>query len=329
MKKILKTLAIGVVAVGVVAGGLAILFRHDWKDEPIEKDDSMTNPAITDLGKTLVSAHRSGGDIFPENTMMAFRGNIESEDFKTDTFEFDVHLTKDKELIILHDDTFDRTSDACELFNATDIHAEDYTYEELRQLNLGEFFVALDGSTPYKGLRGEDVPDDLRVARAYDVLSYLKSQGDFDYIIEIKNEKQLGCDAADRLYAILKELGLLDKAIIGTFHNEITRYMEEVYPDMLRSAGVNEVIKFYFSALLNIKHKPGYFKFDALQIPANQYPIHLGNAKIVNYAHRNNIAVQYWTINNPEDMKLLQNAGADCIMSDNPAECYRVLNNCN
>ena len=71
---------------------------------------------ITTDGKAMVSAHRSGGDLNPEESMAAFKNCVESKDFQTDIFEFDLHITKDGVLILLHDDTLDRTSDSAEVF---------------------------------------------------------------------------------------------------------------------------------------------------------------------------------------------------------------------
>lgn len=319
---VLKAVAAAIAVVLVLALGLLFLVTRDFRGTKPE-DIASDNPFVTPLGKTMVSAHRSGGELFPENTMMAFRGNIESDYFNTDVFEFDLHITKDGRLIVLHDGTLDRTSDACEVFGKTDIRPEDYDYEELRRLNLGEMFVTEDGKTPYKGLRGENVPDDLRVATLETVLGYLSANGDFRYIIEIKNSGELGYRSADLLYGALKQLGLLDKAVIGTFNGEVTDYMTKTYPDMLRSAGVKEVLLFYFDSLFGISRN---YKFKALQIPANQFVIHLGTAKLCNHAHRNDVAVQYWTINDEETMRMLRGIGADCIMSDNPALCYEVVN---
>ena len=50
---------------------------------------------ITTDGKAMVSAHRSGGDLNPEESMAAFKNCVESKDFQTDIFEFDLHITKD------------------------------------------------------------------------------------------------------------------------------------------------------------------------------------------------------------------------------------------
>ena len=318
-----KALCIVLVVVIALVSSLVLLMTHDWKEEYVKYET--TNSNITELGTTLVSAHRSGGGIFPENTMMAFEGCINSDTFRTDIFEFDLHITGDDELIILHDGTLDRTTDAVEYFGKEDIRPEDYTYEELRALNFGENFKTDDGEKPYQGLRGDDVPDSLKVSSLKDVLTYLQSHGDFGYIIEIKNGGELGEKAADILYSTLKDMELLDNVVVGTFQNNVTNYLDEKYPDMPRSASIIEVVKIYFNSLLGLDKKEGVYKFNALQIPVGLAIIDLATARLVNYAHRHNIAVQYWTINDTETMSLLKSIGADCIMSDVPDIAYDVL----
>ena len=308
----------------VLVGSLLLLVTHKWSET--YETYNTTNSNITEYGTTLVSAHRSGAGIFPENTMMAFEGCINSDTFKTDIFEFDLHITGDNELIILHDSTLDRTTDAVEYFGQENIRPENYTYEELRGLNLGENFKTDDGEKPYAGLRGDDVPDSLRVAKLSDVLDYLQSNGNFGYIIEIKNGGELGEKAADILYNTLKEKGLLDQTVVGTFNQNVTTYLDEKYPDMPRSASIIEVVKVYFNSLLGLDKKEGVYKFSALQIPAGLSILDLATARLVNYAHRHNIAVQYWTINDTDTMSLLKEIGADCIMSDIPDVAYDVLN---
>ena len=68
--------------------------------------------------------------------------------------------------------------------------------------------------------------------------------------------------------------------------------------------------------------------FACLQIPMSYdlgVEVNLVNKSIINRAHRRNIAVQYWTINDPEDMRTLIELGCDCIMTDNPALLREVL----
>ena len=287
--------------------------------------DEITNPYITDDG-ALVSAHRSGGEMAPENTMAAFKNCIESEDFNVDVFEFDLHITADNKLILLHDGTLDRTTNSVEYFGKEEVKPSEKTYEELRQLNFGENFENVDGEFPYKGLKGDDIPDDLRAVLLEDVLDYLESNGEFDYIIEIKDSGDLGKTACDELYRIIKEKGLLERVVFGTFNMDITKYAQENYPDMLRSASIPEAIVFYLLCSYGIDVDKDFFKYQALQIPMNYAPaIYLDNERVINYAHKNNLAVQYWTINDPEDVEYLNSIGADCIMSDDPSMAYDII----
>ena len=329
MKKGLKVFLIVLAVILVLVGTVLIVVTRDYADPvmniPKEDVDGTRNPYIVPTGETMVSAHRSGGGIAPENTLMAFQNCVESGKFSIDIFEFDLHLTKDDQLVLLHDKTLDRTSDAVELFGHEEVYPHDYTYEELLKLNMGEGFETDDGKTPYKGLRGADVPENLRIMRLQDVFDYLAPFGEHHFIIEIKDGKEIGKKATDKLYETLQANNLLQNVVVGTFHGEISQYMDDTYPDMLRSAGIKEVVNFYFSSLCGIKHAPDYYKFKALQIPANQFVIHLGTSRLCNYAHKYNIAVQYWTINDPKDVAMLASVGADAVMSDNPDMVYEVF----
>mgnify|MGYP003290623978 CR=1 FL=1 len=71
----------------------------------------------------------------------------------------------------------------------------------------GENFE-IDGEYPYRNLRGDDIPENLKVVLLEDVLNYLQNNGDFTYIIEIKDKGENGFKAADELYRILKEKNL-------------------------------------------------------------------------------------------------------------------------
>ena len=322
---IIKTIAVLLAALVVVMIGAAVLCYTSEGEAPLKEE--MTNPFIK-TEKTFVSAHRSGADIAPENTMMAFQYCVQNENFNVDTFEFDLHITKDNKLILLHDDTLDRTTNAKDEFGYEKVKPSEKTFEELKVLNFGENFETPDGKYPYRNLRGNDIPENLKVVLLEDVLDYLESNGDFTYIIEIKDKGENGFKAADELYRILTERKLLQKVVFGTFNGDVTKYVDENYPDMLRSSSIVEVVIFYLAAAYNIDLNEGFYKFDALQIPTNQYGIlMLGSERVINYAHRHNLAVQYWTINEEDEIKRLSEIGADCIMSDVPDLAYDVINN--
>lgn len=296
---------------------------HRSDPEQIKTYDS-TNPYI--LSSTDISGHRSGGGIAPEETMMAFKNCAENDEFSVDVFEFDLHITKDNVLVLLHDDTLDRTSDSEEVFGEKNVRPEDKTYDELRKLNMGAKFENEAGETPYANLKGDDVPDHLKIPRLEEVLDYLDTVGDYKFIIEIKNDGDLGRKGVDILYRILAERDLLDKVIFGTFHGEISEYVDENYPDMTRSTGIAEALAFWEAALTDSDtYDP---PCSVLQLPYG-FPfqnlgMNTGTATMINYAHEHNMAIQFWTVDDEEDMEYLISVGADCIMTNYPDVLYKV-----
>ncbi len=329
LKKLFKVLLTVLVVLAVLAGAayatydLAYRHRSDPKDV---KHYETSNPHIA-AERTFISAHRSGGGIAPEETMMALKNCVESKDFSVEYFEFDLQMTKDDVLVLLHDSKLDRTSDSEFVIGRPDVRAEECTFEELRKLNMGAQFEDENGNKPFKDLHGDAVPDDLRIASLDMVLDYLETIAPFRYIIEIKNGGDLGKKGVDILYASVKERGMLGRVAFGTFKKEVSDYKDEKYPDLIRGAYQSEVIDFYLAALLNKKNfEP---KYGVLQLPfhneGSDKHINLGTATVLNYAHAHDLAVQYWTVNDEADIEYLIRLGADCIMTDYPDRAFKIL----
>ena len=309
----------------LIVTGLAIV-THDYsKAEPIPVDQ-YSNVNIAKDGKAMVATNRTGAGLAPENTKLAFETVTQGKDFKINVFKLDVQMTKDEELVVLHDKTLDTTSDSAEVFGKENVKASEKTYEELRELNMGKKFVSDTGEMPYKDLSGEQVPENIKICKLEDVFETLSSSGPYYYAIEIKDKGELGQKACDKLWEILNDKSVLEKSVVGTFNSDITKYMEETYPNMPRSASIKESIDFYFDSLLNRKRSNVYYKFVALQIPDDDYVINFGTTRLINYAHKHNIAVQYWTINEEDEVKELSSKGADAIISDYPDMVYNALN---
>ena len=300
-------------------------FRHRSNPENLKQYDT-DNPVIT--GETAISAHRSGAGEFPEETLAAFRGCAENPDVQVDYFEFDLHMTADDILVLSHDATLDRVSDAVTVFGAEGVLVRDKTLAELKQLNIAAQFVNDAGEMPYASLHGDAVPDELRILSLDEVLDYLTAAGDYRYIIEIKDGGTVGLAAADRLYATLKGRDLLDHVIIGSFRDEVADYITANYPDMHRSASPEEVVQFYFAALLG--KKDFSCSYDVLQLPfgdaESSFGINLGTTTVINFAHAHDLAIQYWTVNSEKDMAYLASVGADALITDYPDRAAKILN---
>ena len=119
----------------------------------------------------------------------------------------------------------------------------------------------------------------------------------------------------------------MDQIVVGTFHDEIEQELKEKYPDLLRGAPTGTAAKFVLTQFVGVNIFDNS-DFACLQIPTSYdlgIEITLDKKTIINRAHRRNIAVQYWTINDADEMRELIELGCDCIMTDNPELLAQVL----
>ena len=319
MKKICKILLKVFLSLVVLILIVFLLWLLQYFHKSNPKNRIIYETTNTDIYQdTRISAHRSGAGVYPEETMLAFEACLNN--FNVDYFEFDLHITKDEVLILLHDATLDRTSNCEEVFGETNVYPETKTFAELQKLNMGIKFVDDNGNTPYKDIQDEEILSKLKIVSLDQVLDFLTSKGSFKYLIEIKNKGELGKRAADLLYEVLKQRQLFDDVILGCFNKDVPKYVDMKYPEIKRGANTDEVIDFVIACLFNDKDfNPQY---TVLQLPYHNLVfsrgVNFGLVSFINYAHKNNLAVQYWTINNSKDMQYLKSVGADCIMTDFP-----------
>ena len=329
----LKNILHGIVAVFMLIPILLTMGESGDPNLPVETYPESDNPYITEYLDPDISAHRSGAGIAPQNTLMAFENIIrEADKVGVDTLEFDVQITKDGELVLLHNLTYDDTSNAEEAFGRSNVFVSSITLEEAQVLNLGENFKG-NGDYPYRGLRGEDIPYNLRVMTCDEIIDFVEANSNgkkFIYSIEIKSISFNSYKAVDKLYSIITERNLQDRVIWSTFAPDTSAYMKMKYPEISRTADAVEALQFYFYFRMNLDLQDVSPSYVALQIPygssALDNLINLGTREMLNYAHKNNIAVQYWTINEAEEVQLLAENGADCIMTDYPQMAYETVN---
>jgi len=310
-------------------------FSAPERVEPTNPNAETGNYFLPDYGETLISAHRLGKGYAPENTMMAIKSCLEY-DGRIDTLEMDLQLTKDGRLVLFHDLYLDEKSDSVEVFGKENVEIFTKTYDELRQLNMGEYFK-YNGKTPYAGLRGDDIPDDLRMVAVEDVFDYVEANapGKYSYVVEIKYPHPWMPEMVDKLYEILASRNLCDRVIIGSFWNDTSHYIDNHYAGkLLRSANPAEIIDFYGCFTRNDELNPDDIKFMSLQMPYywEEDKLMLGNlgrTEFIDYAHKYGISVQYWTVETEQEIRDLYIGGADMIMTNHPDRVEKVINEVN
>lgn len=152
-------------------------------------------------------AHRGFSGKYPENTMLAFKMAVEAG---CDGIEHDVHLTKDGEIVIIHDERVDRTTDGTGL-------VADYTLAELKKLNAAVLF-------PEFGV--QQIP----TLREY--FEYVKDLSIMTNI-ELKTGVNTYPGIEQKVYDMILEFGLKDRIIISSFNHYSVLRMKAIDPEMI------------------------------------------------------------------------------------------------
>lgn len=268
------------------------------------------NPYIIEKDEApWIIAHGGSKDLFPENTMVAFQGSV---DIGVDALEMDVTMTKDEILVTHHDLTIDARS------NGTG-NVIDYTYEELLQFNFGYDFQDLDGNYPY---RNDTVGIPIPIGKLEDVFTNFR---DKQLMVELKDRGENGKRAAEVLKSMIDEFELQNNIVVVAFSEEVLNYFYEITDGEILIGTSEEATKdFVFTGLsaMEFLYRP---EASVVAIPTENSGINLASKRVINSAHRRNMAVHYWTINDKETMKDLIKKGADGLITDRPDLMQEVL----
>ena len=303
------------------------------------KKNVENNPFIVGEGNLpLIAAHRGGSINNPENTLLAFENAV--KEIGIDIIESDLYLTKDGYLVYNHDSYIDETCNVNGDISLDEVkklcedesrrhYIENMTLEELKQYNFGYYFENENGERIYKDVENIEEAG-LQIATA-DMLfeKFYESYPDLKFIVEIKDGAKRGIEACRILNDTLNKYPKYkNQIVIGTFNDEIEEELKTNYPDLLRGAPTGSAAKFILTQYLGVNIFDNG-DFACLQIPLSYdlgITIPLDKMTLVKRAHRRNIAVQYWTINDADEMRMLIEMGVDCIMTDNPKLLKEVLN---
>lgn len=329
MKKVLGVIAIILAAITLFLVIINVI--------PPKKNVESNPFVVKDGDLPMIAAHRGGGDCNPENTMLAFREAVNT--YKVEIIESDLYLTKDGYLVYNHDSYIDETCNVNGDISLSEVkelckdktkrhYISDMTLAELKQYNFGYYFEDNSGTRIYKD-ETDVASRGLQIATVEQLFEeFYEEYPDLLFIVEIKDEGERGYEACRILYQTLLQYPTYkNKIVVGTFHDEIEEELKSKYPDLYRGAPTGTAAVFIVTQLLGINIFDNS-DFACLQIPTSYdvgITLRLDKKTFIDRAHRRNIAVQYWTINDEETMRELIELGCDCIMTDNPQLLSRIL----
>ena len=241
--------------------------------------------ALLEIGPRLVIAHRGGATHAPENTLEAMRLAVAGG---ADAVEFDVRLSADGDVMVIHDPTVDRTT------NGTG-RVDRMTVAELKSLDAGFRFNGLTS--------GPAVTGKHRIPTLGEVLEGLPG---VPLLIEIKLPS-----AAMATRRLIEKHGAEDRCVVGSFDEETLRvFRNSRIASIASRRGVIRLLVRSFTG----SRFPG--EVSALSIPLKYNGVPLPVKRLVDTMRSAGKPTHIWTVNAPEEALALWELGASGMVTD-------------
>lgn len=236
---------------------------------------------------TLNVAHRGASALAPENTMAGFEKAVE---LGADVIELDLHMSQDGELVVIHDDTLDRTTDGC-----GPVHQR--SLGELMRLDAGRWFG--------EGFAGQRIP------RLDEVLD--RFAGKVTLALEIKAGSTFFPGIEEKVVSALRQRAAIGDAAVASFDHYALRRLKEIEPT-IRTAALLVGRPVSLSALA------GPAKANGLALEAS-----FVTKTEVEACRAAGLQLVVWVVNEPAQMRHFINLGVDGIITDRPDLLHLAL----
>ncbi len=232
---------------------------------------------------TKIIAHRGYSDKFPENTMLAFK---KAEEFGADGIELDVHLTKDQQIVICHDETIDRTSTG-------EGYIKDMTLEDIQEFQFN------------KGMFIDEVVEPMDItAPSLDTFMEWFAETRLELNIEIKNNVFSYESIVDKVVDLIEKYQVQDRVIISSFNHHTITKIKEIRPTI--SCG--------FLTACGLLQPGSYCqKYDV----ECYHPLFLSLERVdFEDLKQHQVQVNVWTVNETEHIQMMLDAKVDRIITN-------------
>ena len=242
-------------------------------------------------GETLVFGHRGAKALAPMNTIAAFELAAEQG---ADGIELDVHLSRDGQLVVIHDETVDSTTDG-------QGRVADLTVAELKRLDAGAWYA--------EGFAGQRIPtlDEVFDAFGHSLLIN----------VEIKSARESIDRVEKRLADCVRRHGLREKVILSCFDPVVLRRVKGMMPMVMMGFLYQpDMPAALYLPLKQLWHEARHPREDMV------------DEGYMKWARAQGYFVNVWTVNDEERTLELQRLGVNAIITDDPGRILRALRPC-
>lgn len=265
--------------------------------------------------RVIAYAHQGGSFEGPSSTLFAIEQALARG---ATAVELDVHATRDRVLVVCHDETVDRTT------NHRGAIA-DLTLGELREMDNAYWWIEGDAVTPGRPdaeyVHRAKAPGDPRFA----VATLEEVATAFPGVLlnlDIKRSAPVVEPYEGLLADELRRLELVGRVIVASFLDDALAAFRPLAPEVATSAATQETATFFFSLHEGSPVVPPVVAF---QVPATFGDVTVVDDLFVTSAHEAGVAVHVWTINDEQEMARLVDLGVDAIITDTPSVLARLL----
>jgi glycerophosphoryl diester phosphodiesterase len=273
----------------------------------------MSNPWLE--RRVIAFAHQGGSYEGPSSTLAAIERALAEG---ATAIELDVHATADRQIVVCHDETVDRT---------TNHHGAicDLTLAQLREMDNAYWWIAGETVSPGRAASQYLERGQAPANRDFGIVTLEEVSERFPGVLLNLDLKRTDPDVEPYEELLASELRRLERrssVIVGSFHDTAVQRFRAFAPEVATSAATGEAATFYFSMLEGVPSVPPVCAF---QVPAVYGDVRVVDERFVEAAHVAGIAVHVWTINDAGEMNELLDVGVDGLVSDRPTRLTQVL----
>ena len=297
---------------------LLITFVSPLMAEKNNNIDEFLNKVFKGLGDNInmknfvVIAHRGASGYAPEHTFAAYKMAME---MGADYIEFDLQQTKDGVLICLHDETLDRTTNVKDVFAKREsYYVSEFTIDEIKKLDAGAWFNKVYPD------KAKDEYVGLKIPTIDEAIKFIEDNGSgkFNYYIETKSP-DIYPGMEEKLLEKLRLYNVNDKTIIQSFSSESLRKIRKMNNNIMLvqlNSSDDYTIPKLIESLDIIKNYANGIGPDRVLVDKN----------LINEAHKHNLLLHPWTVNEKMEMEKLLDLGVDGMFTNYPDVLISIFN---